>query len=124
MTKSLYVGLDGDSIGRVIESFLITNNEEAVQEFSNRIVEVLNIIRDQVLLKDGKVLFCSGDSILFFGDFDFTYINDIRELFSERTGRTASIGMGYTLAETYLGLKLAKSKGGDQIVHYVLNEKV
>lgn len=123
MNTKYYVGLDGDSIGRVIESLLIMNKTEEVVSFSKKIVSALENITTQVVKKNGDILFCSGDSILFYGEFDIDFCNSILEEFKRKTGRTASIGIGKTTAETYLGLKLAKSKGGDKVELYNFDRK-
>ena len=115
-----YVGLDGDSIGRVIESLLIKNKVKEVVIFSQKIEEALNLIKNEVLDHGGEVLFCTGDSILFYGYFDIDFCNKILFKFREKTGRTASIGIGNATAETYLGLKLAKSQGGNKAIEYLL----
>ena len=113
-----FVGLDGDSIGRVIESLLIKNKIKEVMEFSEMIQQALDLIKEKVISRGGKVLFCTGDSILFYGDFNVEFCNWMLKEFKKRTGRTASVGIGEKTAETYLGLKLAKSQGGDKVVEY------
>ncbi|MEZ5038495.1 MAG: mCpol domain-containing protein [Saprospiraceae bacterium] len=117
----LYFGLDGDSIGRIIESYLIENNVEELEQFSKKIVKAIEEIKTLVETMDGKVIFCTGDSILFYGEIDPSFGEVIVRIFKEKTNRTASVGIGKTTAFTYLGLKLAKSKGGNQVVYY--NEK-
>ncbi len=113
-----YFGLDGDSIGRHIELLLIQNKVHEVKEFSENIVKSLEKIKNEVLLNEGDIIFCSGDSILFCGSFDSNFSNKILQEFYEQTGRTASMGIGSNMAKTYLGLKLAKAKGGNQFVDY------
>ena len=65
-----------------------------------------------------RQIFCSGDSILFCGNFDNDFADKTLKEFYQRTGRTASMGIGSNMAKTYLGLKLAKAKGGNQFVDY------
>lgn len=113
-----YIGLDGDSIGRIIESFLISGEETKVVKFSQSISVVLDEIKTRVLELNGRVLFCSGDSILFYGKFDKSFCNSLLTSFKTKTNCSASIGIGKTLPEVYLGLKLAKSRGGNQAVVY------
>jgi hypothetical protein len=118
MKDKYYVGLDGDSIGRVIESLLIKNSPKEVVVFSQKIILALEMIKKRVTEREGEVLFCSGDSILFYGEFDVDFCKSILEDFRTLTGRTASIGMGRTTSETYLGMKLAKSRGGNNVEFY------
>lgn len=121
--NKLYIGLDGDSIGRVIEEYLITNQVQKMKEFSNLIISALEQIKEQAIALGGEVIFCSGDSILVSGDFDQSFAEFARTRFQEITQRSASVGVGYSTANTYLGLKLAKSRGGNQVVFYDLQEQ-
>lgn len=120
--NKIYIGLDGDSIGRVIEEYLITNQVQKMKEFSNLIISALEQIKEQAIILGGEVIFCSGDSILVSGNFDQSFAEFARKKFQEITQRTASVGVGYSTANTYLGLKLAKSRGGNQVVFYNLQE--
>ncbi len=119
-----YFGLDGDSIGRQIELLLIQNKVEDVKKFSNSIVKALDKIYTDVIKGKGEVIFCSGDSILFYGDFENEFVEKILTEFRSTTGKSASIGIGNNVSKTYLGLKLAKAKGGNQIVEYNEIEKI
>lgn len=113
-----YFGLDGDSIGRQIELLLIQNKVEEVKNFSRNIEQALENIKKKVIEKKGEIIFCSGDSILFCGEFDNNFAIKTLQEFQRQTGRTASMGIGSNMAKTYLGLKLAKAKGGNQYVDY------
>ena len=119
----MYIGLDGDSIGRAIEEYLITNQIDRLKEFSRLIVDALEMIKEEALKKGGDIIFCSGDSILFSGDFTIEFAEMARLTFNNKTKKTASVGIGFTTAETYLGLKLAKSRGGNQVVFYKMENK-
>ncbi|MEN0004621.1 MAG: mCpol domain-containing protein [Bacteroidota bacterium] len=114
--QEFYLGLDGDSIGRVIESYLITNKPDKLNEFSlsisNAISEISDIVRDN----EGTVIFYGGDSILYKGALNKELGEKILKVFFERTGKTASIGIGKTTTESYLAMKLAKANGGNQVV--------
>jgi len=120
--NKIYIGLDGDSIGRAIEEYLITNQVQKMKVFSDLIVNALEQIREEAISLGGEVIFCSGDSILVSGEFDQSFAEFARKRFQEVTKRTASVGVGYSTANTYLGLKLAKSRGGNQVVFYDLQE--
>lgn len=116
--KKYYYGIDGDSIGRVIESFLITNQVEKVREFSKEMSLALESIRNEIIEDGGEIIFYGGDSILFYGIFEESYGEKILKKFNDLTGRTASMGIGENTANTYLGLKIAKSRGGNKAVNY------
>lgn len=114
----LFFGLDGDSIGRIIESLLIQNDTEAIKKFSGKVVAALDEIQKLAEEQKAEVLFCTGDSILIYGDMDESFGQEILKVFHKQTERTASVGIGTSTAFTYLGLKLAKSRGGGQVVFY------
>jgi len=115
-----YFGLDGDNIGRYIELLLIQNKVVETKKFSEKIVQALEDIKKEVIKRSGDIIFCSGDSILFSGDFDNKFAEKILADFHRKTGRTASMGIGINMAKTYLGLKLAKAKGGNRFIEYIL----
>jgi len=115
-----YIGLDGDSIGREIESYLIQNDVNNLMKFSDLIVSALEVIQTSALEKEAKIIFCTGDSILIYGDLGIEFGNEIVKIFQKETGKTASVGVGDNLAKAYLGLKLAKAKGGNQAIKYEL----
>ncbi|MEZ4995765.1 MAG: mCpol domain-containing protein [Saprospiraceae bacterium] len=114
----LYFGLDGDGIGRIVESMMIENNLEELKDFSIMVVKAIEAIRDLAIDKGASIVFCTGDSILFYGNIDPSFGKEIVEMFRETTGRTASVGIGEKISATYLGLKLAKSKGGNQVIFF------
>lgn len=116
--EKIYIGLDGDSIGREIEKLIISNQSKKVTEFSNRITIAIEEIKNQLIEKGGEIVFYGGDSVLAFGSFTKKDANQILKYFNDKTSKTASIGMGITMGETYLGLKLAKANGGNQAVNY------
>lgn len=114
----LYFGLDGDSIGRMIESYLIRDDVESLRKFSADIVAALEAVKKLAEANRAEVIFCTGDSILIYGNLDADFGELMLSIFREKTGKTASVGIGDDLSKTYLGLKLAKSNGGNQAIHY------
>lgn len=120
--QKIFIGLDGDSIGRVIEQSLILNDVSALKEFSALVVEALEKIKESAMREGGEIVFCTGDSILIHGYFEIEFAQFALETFAAITKRTASVGVGLDTATTYLGLKLAKSKGGNQVCFFELNK--
>ncbi|HNN27268.1 MAG TPA: mCpol domain-containing protein [Chitinophagales bacterium] len=118
MKQIVYIGLDGDSIGREIERNIINNNLQDLRSFSHCITKAIEIIRDLVESNSGDVIFYGGDSILFSGSFDEIFAQKIIDIFRSETNRTASVGIGNSPHETYLGLKLAKSYGGNRFIYF------
>jgi nucleotidyltransferase/DNA polymerase involved in DNA repair len=115
--KKVY-GIDGDKIGAKIEALLIQNSLEEVREFSQRVAEAMEEIKRWVKSRQGDVIFCSGDSVLFLGDFEEEWCEGILQRFAELTGCTASMGIGDNAQAAYLGLKLAKATGGGTLIYY------
>lgn len=110
-----FLSLDGDGIGRVIEFLVLTNQLDKLKVFSESIHEVLTEIREKALSKGGEVIFHGGDSIMLKGTFDVKDAEDMIRHFEKKTGKTASAGIGSTPQKVYIGLKIAKSKGGNQV---------
>lgn len=113
-------GLDGDKVGGIIDAYFIKNDINALEIFSARVAAAMEEIRKTVIDDSGTVVFCAGDSILFHGIFGDSWCDHILTLFLTKTGCTASMGIGRTATEAYLGLKLAKASGGGKVIHYSL----
>ncbi len=115
--KKVY-GIDGDKVGAVIDAHFIRNEIDALGVFSAKVAVAMEEIRNIVVQGSGRVVFCAGDSILFQGNFDDSWCEEILDLFQALTGCTASMGVGDTATEAYLALKLAKADGGGRVVHF------
>ena len=111
-----FYGLDGDKIGRVIETYIVKDDVDTLSTFSRNVSMALEAIRADVLQNKGVVIFCAGDSILFQGQFDVDWCEQILRDFVSITGRTASLGVGDTMVAAYLALKLAKARGGGMVL--------
>jgi hypothetical protein len=118
-----FYGMDGDKVGALIDAYFIRNEVDAMEEFSARVMGAMEMVREKVLQAGGKVIFCAGDSILFQGNFDSRWCEQLLDVFLQITGRTSSMGIGDSATEAYLGLKLAKSFGGGKAVTYHLTSK-
>jgi minimal CRISPR polymerase domain len=115
---SYFYGLDGDRITNVIEDYLFRGDVDEVRRFSKLLTSTLEEIKQKVIGEGGRVEYCAGDNILFYGKFSDSWCEGLLGLFYARTGCTASIGIGATSAEFCLALKRAKTAGGRQIMHY------
>lgn len=118
-TGKLY-GIDGDKVGALIDAYFIKSEILAIEQFSAKVALAMEEIQKEVLQAGGKVIFCAGDSILFSGKFEESWCEKLLSIFLATTGRTASMGVGDSATEAYLGLKLAKANGGGKVVHFSL----
>lgn len=118
MKNKLYFGLDGDSIGRQVVAFFIANQVDELKEFSRNIEEALHVIKDAAKSRGGEIIYCTGDSILFCGEIDPSFGNEIVDIFLNLTKKKASVGIGTNLTNAYLGLTLAKAQGGNRSILY------
>ena len=116
--EKYYIGLDGDSIGREVERLIISNEEEKLQMFSYKITETINDLSAYLIEKGINIIFAGGDSILAYGEINEILITELLDMFEKKTKKTVSIGIGKTLSDVYLGLKLAKANGGNQFINY------
>jgi hypothetical protein len=114
----LYYGFDVDSAKKIIEGFIFSEETEALSHFSTQLLETLREIEQEVIKQEGKIIYSAGDNILFYGKFDESWCQEILHSFKQKTGYSASIGIGKTVTEFYLALRLAKSKGGGLAIHY------
>lgn len=113
-------GLDGDKVGGMIDAYFIRNEIDTLGTFSGKVAVAMEEIRKTVIQNNGTVIFCAGDSILFQGNFEKHWCDGVLALFKSMTGCTASMGIGSTATEAYLGLKLAKASGGGKFICYSL----
>lgn len=111
-------GIDGDKVGALIDAYFIRSEIHAIEEFSAKVAFAMEEIQKEVVQASGTIVFCAGDSILFWGDFEHSWCEKLLNIFLRITERTASMGVGNSATEAYLGLKLAKADGGGKIVHY------
>jgi len=117
-----FYGFDGDRIGKRIETLLIKGEIIDIGKFSNDISTALERISETIVQQGGKVIFCGGDSIMFQGQFENTFCEELLALFLKLTGCTASMGIGASSTDAYLALKLAKAEGGGKMVYYQTSE--
>lgn len=116
--KDIYYGIDGDKIGRKIETMFIKGEEDNIKQFSKLIEYSINQLEEIIVNSEGIIIFAGGDSILFKGNFSENFCEKLLEKFIEITGCTASMGIGDSLTETFLSMKIAKTFGGGKVFKY------
>jgi hypothetical protein len=112
--RKYYFGLDGDDTGEQLEKLFRDNVEEKeFSNFSNSISNATNKIQEKIKDINGKILFCTGDDILFKTTYQHEEIENLREIYSKESGGlTCSIGFGPSVREAYVALKMAKAYPG------------
>ncbi|MDI9395692.1 MAG: mCpol domain-containing protein [Euryarchaeota archaeon] len=119
----IYIGLDGDDIGKKIERCLIENNEREAARLSKEITNSKDKIADYFSSLGFEIIFSAGDDILTKGT--SISIEDLTEFLQNVEGECSfSVGIANTLTKTYVALKYAKSIGKNVIVEFNQEDKL
>jgi GTP cyclohydrolase III len=114
----IFIAADGDDIGRHLEYLIATDQMEELEFFSNLFSSSMNWLHMAIVTDlNARVIFWGGDNLLARFEFNHPHletIESIRIKFQELSGKTLSVGLGYTPSMSLLALKLAKSKGKDR----------
>lgn len=125
--ETYYFGLDGDDTGRELETLFSGERADRIfSEFSKRVGLAMKCVKKEIDEKvpSGRVLFCSGDDILFKAPYDAEFIERLRRIYAEKTGGlTCSVGYGVTARAAYVALKLSKARPGKNSVIGVVIRK-
>ena len=115
--NKVYVSVDGDNIGDILEKHLINNNLDSAKKLSQSILEWIDnlskFITDEL---NGEILIKGGDSLLCTIEEDKLnlFIKKIKEI-QKNYPFTCSVGVGKSCRESFLALKIAKAKGRNHI---------
>jgi hypothetical protein len=113
-SDNLFIAIDGDDVGLKLRELIIANDIENASKFSAELLSYFSNICDLISLKEGKIVFCGGDSILAIGNQVLT--DEIKK--NLPTGPcTVSIGISVSAEKAYLALQLAKARGKSQMVY-------
>ncbi|WP_338429613.1 mCpol domain-containing protein [Synechococcus elongatus IITB3] len=122
-SKSFFIAIDGDLVGRKIENLIISQELDSLARYShlmNKMIENMCLIATDL---GGKIYLKGGDSVLFEIKSYQTFIKDFVGMKTE-LDTTFSVGIGKNLIEAYLALKYAKSLGnGLIIISETINKK-
>jgi CRISPR/Cas system-associated protein Cas10 (large subunit of type III CRISPR-Cas system) len=125
MANIIYIIGDGDGIRRNIELYLLNSNFDRLSRFSasliNSIAEIANIASQTM---DAKIIYAGGDDIFFTVDmnnYQEAIIKKLMAIFTESTGCTISFGVGETVKEAFINLRLAKAGGVGGLASSVRN---
>ncbi|WP_370673377.1 mCpol domain-containing protein [Streptomyces sp. DvalAA-14] len=112
--------IDGDDIGNRVEAHLLSNDVDSFTTSSKEISSSIDELVDSLNKIPGVyVVSTGGDSIL--ARIDSAHIGSIGDLLSnlQRPGRfTFSAGIGDTLRESFVALRMAKATGKRRTVTY------
>jgi hypothetical protein len=120
MDSNIYIRLDVDNVGDSIELALLKSDYGKAQSVHNKIQENINSILVTIQRHTSCVVLMKGcDDILYSIDkneYNFKFLEKIKEEFRLKSGFSLSIGVGFTIAECMLNLRIAKVSGKDIII--------
>lgn len=118
MKDNIYICIDGNSVGKVIEKYILLSDLIQLKEFSNALSNTIILLTDYIEKKKGKVFLSGGDNILALvpvGVLDSIIqevvcicIHDVK----------FSIGLGYSSLDAFLALKYAKVQEDESPILY------
>ena len=118
----IYIGIDGDDIGRKLEECFFDNNEDLIKTLSGLVDNSLKKISLFLQKMKMQIIFCSGDSLLCKGEeFEFEKLHDFLK---KEKDINFSVGIGNSMFKTYIALKYAKVSGKNRIVFAKDNEYI
>jgi hypothetical protein len=117
-TGMVYIGIDGDNMGSLVEESLLTNEPEEAQRVSRSIHEAHKAIRMIVKDRGGKLIFDGGDNMLIYMPFEPETIERMRQIYVDKTQHTATVGVGKRPVEAHYALVVGKNTGKDRTVIY------
>ncbi len=104
-----YIAIDGDSIGKLLEKYIVTNNLDRLRLLSADIQHDIDHLSDLITNIHGYIIMKGGDNILCQCDVEYSD-NIIEELLNINNDREYhfSVGIGNNAINAYLALKHAK----------------
>lgn len=113
MANSVFIIGDGDGIRKNIDRYLFNNELSRLTDFSasltNSISEIALVAKQTM---NAEIIYAGGDDIFFIVDLDDYQESKIQQLmnvFIEKTGCSISFGIGLSVQEAFINLRLAKA---------------
>jgi len=120
MSNKIFVRLDVDDIGNSIELSLLKGDFVTAQQIHNDIQKNINLIFKKLQAESSVIILMKGcDDILFSiekCDYDLNFLKELKDTFKLDSNFTLSIGVGKSINESMLNLRIAKISGKDKIV--------
>lgn len=114
----VYVGLDGDDMGHLVEDSLLSDDPEVAAKISDSIHDAHRAIRKLVAGVGGRLIFDGGDNMLFYMVNEPEVFESIREVHKRITKHSVTIGVGHRPIEAHYALVVGKNTGKDKTVVY------
>lgn len=108
----MFLSIDGDRIGRILEQYILDENLEKLSEFSKNIKKDINDFINIIKENSGYIYMDGGDNLI--ASIEYFYINKIATYVKNKNKNnqyTFSVGVGQSVSDTYLALKYAKTNG-------------
>ena len=117
MSPNLFVSIDGNGIGKKIESYILANRFSDLNRFSRRVSAAVQELADRIILLNGRVIMSGGDNLL--GSIPDSSVADLLSAVkSINTPDTEfAVGLGPSACDSYLALKFAKASNTLCIQH-------
>lgn len=123
MNEKLFIRLDVDNAGNGIELELLKSNYNEAQKVHNIIQKNISSVLNKINEKTStNVLMVGCDDILFSinkNDLKLQFLINIQKEFELNSGFTLSIGVGISIAECMLNLRIAKISGKNRIDGFI-----
>lgn len=114
----VYISIDGNNIGKIIEYYILENKLEELSDFSRKLSFTTGFICKEILRLGGKIIMAGGDNILACISIDA--LNEITKITADNSDihMRFSIGIGSSATASYLALKYAKAKKSNSPIMY------
>lgn len=106
---SVYVAVDGDSVGVTLERLVLERDEAGLADYSSRVRRLFDRVRRGLVKAGGTILVCGGDTILARWDRPAVSIETLILLLRRHDEPTLSCGLGDNLADAWTALHYAKT---------------
>lgn len=109
MKSQVFISVDGNGIGRIIESHILANRFAELQQLSETISATIQYFADRIEYAKGQVIMAGGDNLL--ATIPRAEIDRILSLVEKTLpfGIRFSTGFGPRACDSYLALKYAKA---------------
>lgn len=118
--RKLYVYVDADKVGDLLELHLLDGNVDAAGQVHINVQNAIQHLRARVLeIPTAEIVFSGCDDVLFTlssETYDKRIIDEIRELFYQETELSISAGVGHDVPSSLLNLRRAKLSGRNRLV--------